>query len=62
MVEVNKNEHKEAQKTVRRLCEEFGLTFGMLNRSLAKVEKVKKKIFYSFQGLVTIVPKVLLKK
>ena len=62
MVEVNKNEHKEAQKTVRRLCEEFGLTFGMLNRSLAKVEKVKKKIFYSFQGLVTFVPKVLLKK
>ena len=62
MVEVNKNELKEAQKTVRRFCEEFGLTFGMFNRFLAKVEKLKKIIFYSFQGLATIVPKVLLKK
>jgi hypothetical protein len=45
MTKVNKNKHKEAQKTVRRFCKEFGLTSDMLNSFLTEVNKLKKLIF-----------------
>tara|TARA_B100000035_G_C20934052_1_gene524383 strand:- start:628 stop:807 length:180 start_codon:yes stop_codon:yes gene_type:complete len=36
MVEVKKNERSNALKEVKRLCQEFGFTAGMLKGSLAE--------------------------
>ena len=39
MVEVNKNDRTKAPIEVKRLCEEFGSTVGMLKISLGQGEK-----------------------
>ena len=39
MLEVKKNERAEALKTVKRLCNEFGFTAGMLKGALAEGRK-----------------------
>ena len=41
MVEAKKNERKEALKTVKKLCKDFGFTAGMLKGSLASGRKPK---------------------
>ena len=41
IIEAKENERSNALKEVKRLCKEFGLTAGMLKRSLAEGRKAQ---------------------